>query len=137
MNDANDIEVDDVDVGDASSEFLCEQLLKAATILAEQSRELDKQFKALLKKIQDRPGSVLSPKAATARWLQSIGLPHEIVEYNEFIGAFFELYEKEGRLDLATRTLELKPTEAKLLDLPADQPVSVFQFLGALPKLFH
>jgi hypothetical protein len=64
-------------------------------------------------------------------------MPHGIIEYDEFIGVFFELYEREGRLDLATRTLELKPTEAKLLDLPADQPISVFQFLGALPKLFH
>lgn len=121
-----------------SSEELCEELFTTMVTLAMQSRAVDKQFKTIIKRMQDKPlGSILSPKAATGRWLQSIGLPHDILSYDEFLVAFFALYEKEGRLDLATRTLELKPTEAKLLELPADEPVSVFQFLGALPKMFH
>jgi hypothetical protein len=121
-----------------SSEELCEELFKTMVSLATHSRAVDKQFKEILKKIQEKQmSSTLSPKAATSRWLQSIDIPHDILSYDEFLTAFFGLYEKEGRLDLATRTLELKPTEAKLLELPADQPVSVFQFLGALPKLFN
>lgn len=121
-----------------SSEELCEELFATMVTLATQSRAVDKQFKTILKSIQDKPlGSILSPKAATGRWLQSIGLPDDMLSYDEFIVAFFALYEKEGRLDLATRTLELKPTEAKLLELPSDEPVSVFKFLGALPKMFN
>jgi hypothetical protein len=121
-----------------TSEELCEELFTTMVSLATHSRAVDKQFKEILKKIQERQmSSTLSPKAATSRWLQSIDIPHDILSYDEFLTAFFGLYEKEGRLDLATRTLELKPTEAKLLELPADQPVSVFKFLGALPKLFN
>lgn len=121
-----------------SSEELCEELFTTMVTLATHSRAVDKQFKDILKKIQEKQmSSTLSPKAATSRWLQSIDIPHDILSYDEFLAAFFGLYEKEGRLDFATRTLELKPTEAKLLELPADQPVSVFQFLGALPKLFN
>lgn len=121
-----------------SSEEICEELFATMVTLATQSRAVDKQFKDILKNIQERPlGSILSPKAATARWLQSIGIPHDMISYEEFLAAFFALYEKEGRLDFATRTLELKPVEAKLLDLPADQPIHVLQFLGALPRIFN
>ena len=121
-----------------TSEELCEELFTTMVGLATHSRAVDKQFKDILKKIQERQmSSTLSPKAATSRWLQSIDIPHDMISYDEFLTAFFALYEKEGRLDLATRTLELKPTEAKLLDLPADQPVSIFQFLGALPRMFN
>jgi len=121
-----------------SSEEICEELFATMVTLATQSRTVDKQFKDILKNIQERPlGSILSPKAATARWLQSIGIPHDMISYEEFLAAFFALYEKEGRLDFATRTLELKPVEAKLLELPADQPINVLQFLGALPKMFN
>lgn len=121
-----------------SSEEICEELFATMVTLATQSRAVDKQFKDILKNIQERPlGSILSPKAATARWLQSIGIPHDMISYDEFLAAFFTLYEKEGRLDFATRTLELKPVEAKLLDLPADQPIHVLQFLGALPRIFN
>ena len=121
-----------------SSEEICEELFVTMVTLATQSRAVDKQFKDILKNIQERPlGSILSPKAATARWLQSIGLPHDMLSYDEVLTAFFTLYEKEGRLDFATRTLELKPVEAKLLDLPADQPIHVLQFLGALPRIFN
>jgi len=121
-----------------SSEELCEELFTTMVSLATQSRAVDKQFKTILKNIQERPiGSILSPKAATSRWLQSVGIPHDMISYEEFLAAFFTLYEKEGRLDFATRTLELKPVEAKLLDLPADQPIHVLQFLGALPRIFN
>ena len=121
-----------------SSEELCEELFTTMVTLATQSRAVDKQFKDILKNIQERPlGSILSPKAATSRWFQSVGIPHDMLSYDEFLTAFFTLYEKEGRLDFATRTLELKPTEAKLLELPADQPIPVLQFLGALPKIFN
>jgi hypothetical protein len=121
-----------------SSEEICEELFATMVTLATQSRAVDKQFKDILKNIQERPlGSILSPKAATARWLQSVGIPHDMISYEEFLAAFFTLYEKEGRLDFATRTLELKPVEAKLLDLPADQPIHVLQFLGALPRIFN
>lgn len=121
-----------------SSEELCEELFTTMVTLATQSRSVDKQFKDILKNIQDKPlGSILSPKAATSRWLQSVGIPHDMISYEEFLAAFFALYEKEGRLDFATRTLELKPVEAKLLDLPADQPIHVLQFLGALPRIFN
>jgi len=121
-----------------SSEELCEELFTTMVSLATQSRAVDKQFKTILKNIQERPiGSILSPKAATSRWLQSVGIPHDMISYEEFLAAFFTLYEKEGRLDFATRTLELKPVEAKLLELPADQPIHVLQFLGALPKIFN
>ena len=120
------------------SEDICEELFATMVSLATQSRIIDKQFKTILKKLEDRPlSSILSPKAATSRWLQSIGLPHDMLSYDEFLAAFFVHYEKEGRLDLATRTLELKPTEAKLLDLPANQPIPVLQFLGALPRIFN
>jgi len=60
-----------------------------------------------------------------------------MISYDDFLTSFFSMYEKEGRLDFATRTIELRPTEAKLLELPADQPISVFQFLGALPRIFN
>lgn len=120
------------------SEDICEELFATMVSLATQSRIIDKQFKTILKKLEDRPlSSMLSPKAATSRWLESIGLPHDMLSYDEFLAAFFTLYEKEGRLDLATRTLELKLTEAKLLDLPANQPIPVLQFLGALPRIFN
>jgi hypothetical protein len=121
-----------------SSEELCEELFTTMVTLATQSRSVDKQFKTILKNIQERPlGSILSPKAATCKWLQSVGIPHDMISYEEFLAAFFTLYEKEGRLDFATRTLELKPVEAKLLELPADQPIHVLQFLGALPRIFN
>jgi len=124
--------------GGRSSEELCEELFTTMVTLATQSRSVDKQFKTILKNIQERPlGSILSPKAATCKWLQSVGIPHDMISYEEFLAAFFTLYEKEGRLDFATRTLELKPVEAKLLELPADQPIHVLQFLGALPKIFN
>jgi hypothetical protein len=127
---------DEVDA-DVDAEVVASELFRSMVTLATQSRQLDKQFKGLLTKIQEKPlGSVLSPKAATCKWLQSIGLPHDMISYDDFLTAFFDSYEAEGRLDLATRTLELRPAEAKLLELPANTPVSVFQFLGALPRLF-
>jgi hypothetical protein len=122
----------------ASSEDMCADLFTTMVSLAVQSRDVDKQFKTIIKKMEEKSiGSSLSPKAATTRWLRTVGLPHETLSYEEFATAFFTLYEKEGRLDFATRTVELRPTEAKLLELPADQPVSVFQFLGSIPKMFH
>jgi hypothetical protein len=92
-----------------SSEEICEELFATMIMLSTQSRAVDKQFKQILKKVQEKQmGSTLSPKAATARWLQSIGIPHDMISYEDFLSAFFALYEKEGRLDLATRTLGLK-----------------------------
>ena len=130
--------IEDISVDDSDIEDICKELFTTTVELAMQSRIIDKQFTTLLKRVQEKPlGSILSPKAATTRWLQSIGLPHDMISYDDFITAFFILYESEGRLDFATRTLELRPTEAKLLELPSDQPVSVFQFLGALPRIFN
>jgi hypothetical protein len=112
-------------------------LFSTMTALATVSRKVDKQFKQILKKLDDRPlGSILSPKPATGKWLQSIGLPHDMISYDHFLKSFFDIYEKEGRLDLATRTLQLRAPEAKLLGLPADVPVTIFRFLGALPHMF-
>jgi len=123
---------------DSALEDICKELFTTTVQLAMQSRSLDKQFTTLLKRVQEKPlGSILSPKAATGRWLQSIGIPHDMISYDDFLTSFFSMYEKEGRLDFATRTIELRPTEAKLLELPADQPISVFQFLGALPRIFN
>lgn len=123
---------------DSALEDICKELFNTTVQLAMQSRSLDKQFTTLLKRVQEKPlGSILSPKAATGRWLQSIGIPHDMISYDDFLTSFFSMYEKEGRLDFATRTIELRPTEAKLLELPADQPISVFQFLGALPRIFN
>lgn len=130
--------IEDISVDDSDIEDICKELFTTTVELAMQSRIMDKQFTTLLKRVEEKPlGSILSPKAATTRWLQSIGLPHDMISYDDFITAFFILYESEGRLDFATRTLELRPTEAKLLELPSDQPVSVFQFLGALPRIFN
>ena len=123
---------------DSALEDICKELFNTTVQFAMQSRSLDKQFTTLLKRVQEKPlGSILSPKAATSRWLQSIGIPHDMISYDDFLTSFFSMYEKEGRLDFATRTIELRPTEAKLLELPADQPISVFQFLGALPRIFN
>ena len=123
---------------DSALEDICKELFTTTVQLAMQSRSLDKQFTTLLKRVQEKPlGSILSPKAATGRWLQSIGIPHDMISYDDFLTSFFSMYEKEGRLDFATRTIELRPTEAKLLELPADQPISVFQFLGSLPRIFN
>jgi len=123
---------------DSALEDICKELFSTTVQLAMQSRSLDKQFTTLLKRVQEKPlGSILSPKAATGRWLQSIGIPHDMISYDDFLTSFFSMYEKEGRLDFATRTIELRPTEAKLLELPSDQPISVFQFLGALPRIFN
>lgn len=123
---------------DSALQDICKELFNTTVQLAMQSRSLDKQFTTLLKRVQEKPlGSILSPKAATGRWLQSIGIPHDMISYDDFLTSFFSMYEKEGRLDFATRTIELRPTEAKLLELPADQPISVFQFLGALPRIFN
>jgi len=123
---------------DSALEDICKELFNTTVQLAMQSRSLDKQFTTLLKRVQEKPlGSILSPKAATGRWLQSIGIPHDMISYDDFLTSFFSMYEKEGRLDFATRTIELRPTEAKLLELPSDQPISVFQFLGALPRIFN
>jgi len=123
---------------DSPLEDICKELFTTTVQLAVQSRSLDKQFTTLLKRVQEKPlGSILSPKAATGRWLQSIGLSNDMISYDDFITFFFIMYEREGRLDFATRTLELRATEAKLLELPSDQPISVFQFLGALPRIFN
>lgn len=130
--------IEDISADDSDIEDICKELFTTTVELAMQSRIIDKQFTTLLKRVQEKPlGSILSPKAATIRWLQSIGLPHDMISYDDFITAFFILYESEGRLDFATRTLELRPTEAKLLELPSDCPISVFQFLGALPRIFN
>lgn len=130
--------IEDISAEDSDIEDICKELFTTTVELAVQSRIMDKQFTTLLKRVQEKPlGSILSPKAATIRWLQSIGLPHDMISYDEFVTSFFILYESEGRLDFATRTLELRPTEAKLLELPSDCPISVFQFLGALPKIFN
>jgi 3-oxoacyl-[acyl-carrier-protein] synthase-3 len=112
-----------------------EELLKYGIALASST------WKELCEKIADKSSvtssRILFPKtAAVSRWLKTLSLPQEIVTYDEFQNTFLDLYEKDGRLDFATRSLQLRPKDAKLFGLSADTPVTIFALLGALPRIF-
>ena len=120
---------------------ICKELQLTAEALYEQTKVCDARYKELCEKIADKSSvtssRILFPKtAAVSRWLKTLSLPQEIVTYDEFLNTFLDLYEKDGRLDFATRSLQLRPKDAKLFGLSADTPVTIFALLGALPCVF-
>lgn len=123
-----------------SSAELCKELCVVANVLYDESKQCETVYKDILQKIRDKAKSstshILVPKTvATTKWLKSLNAPSEIVTYDEFLDIFFDLYETEGRMDFNSRTLTLRPTDAKILGLHADT-LSIYTFLGALPRVF-
>jgi hypothetical protein len=125
---------------DTSSDVICKELCVVAKVLYNESKECESRYKDILQKIKDKSKSpishILIPKTvAVTKWLKSLNAPSEVITYDEFLDVFFELYEREGRLDFDSRTLSLRPNDAKILGLHADT-ISIYTFLGNLPQVF-
>ena len=130
-----------MDTSDDDEDTICKELLTTAEALYNQIIECTTLFKTILEKISDKSSitatRILSPKTSAAKkWLRLLGGTEEFITYDEFLDLFFDLYEREGRLDFATRTLTLRPVDATLFQLEADVPVSIYSFLGQLPRVF-
>jgi hypothetical protein len=126
---------------DTSSDIICKELCVVAKVLYNESKECESRYKDILQKIKDKSKSttshILLPKTVTAtKWLKSLNAPSEVITYDEFLDVFFDLYEREGRLDFDSRTLMLRPKDAKILGLHPDTPTSIYVFLGNLPQVF-
>lgn len=129
------VELDDDDI---PSEDICKELWITAKVLYNQTKECDAAYSVLRQKIIDKSLiHTFTPKTAAVRkWLKSLSLSEDVILYDEFLDAFFDLYEKEGRLDFASRTLSLRAKDAKVFGLVADTPITIYSFLGALPSAF-
>ena len=128
-------------VDDTSVEEICKELQLTAKALYDQTKSCDATYKIILEKLADKSllssSHALFPKtAAVSKWLKTLNAPQELITYDEFLEIFFSLYETERRLDFATRTLHLRPKDAKLFGLAEDTPISIYAFLGALPRVF-
>ena len=126
---------------DVSSKEICKELWITAKVLYNQTKECDTAYGALRQKIIDKSlTQALIPKTSAVRkWLKTLcgGIQlYEVISYDEFLDAFFTLYEKEGRLDFASRTLSLRAKDAKVFGLIADTPITIYSFLAALPSVF-
>lgn len=130
-----------MDTSDDDEDTICKELWTTAEVLYNQITECSTLFKSIIDKISDKScisdTRILSPKTAKAKkWLKSIGGPEDFITYDEFLDLFFDLYEREGRLDFATRTLTMRPADAAIFQLEADTPVSIYSFLGQMPHVF-
>lgn len=125
---------------DTSSDVICKELCVVAKVLYDESKQCETLYKEVLQKIKDKAKSstshILVPKTvATTKWLKSLNAPSELITYDEFLDIFFDLYEIEGRLDFDSRTLTLRPADAKILGVH-ESIISIYSFLGALPHIF-
>lgn len=126
---------------DTSSDVICKELCVVANVLYDESKQCENRYKEILQKIKDKAKSAIShilvPKTVAAtKWLKSLNAPSEVITYDEFLEIFFHIYETEGRLDFDSRTLMLRPKDAKILGLHPDTPLSIYVFLGNLPQVF-
>ena len=129
------------DTSDISSEDICKELRLTAETLYKQTNECNTLYKEICEKIAAKSSLsssyILLPKTThVKKWLRTLDAPQEFITYNEFLELFFDLYEREGRLDFATRSLVLRSAEAKIFELEAETPVSIYRFLGKLPSVF-
>lgn len=125
---------------DTSSDVICKELCVVTKVLYDESKQCETLYKEVLQKIKDKAKSstshILVPKTvATTKWLKSLNAPSELITYDEFLDVFFDLYETEGRLDFDSRTLTLRPADAKILGVH-ESTISIYSFLGALPHIF-
>ena len=125
------------DEDDTLAEDICKELCSTAKELSEMVTSTSVLYEAICEKIAEKNTNahIMRPKPATKKWLKGLGAPTSVITYDEFLDIFLTLYEKEGRMDFATRTLVLRPEDAKLFDLP--ETSSIYALLGALPSVFN
>jgi F0F1-type ATP synthase delta subunit len=128
------------DDDDTLAEDICKELSQTAKELSEQVETTTRLYESVCMKIAEKEAMlanyILTPKdKAAKKWLKTLSLNSSVLTYDEFLDAFLTLYEKEGRMDFATRTLVLRPEDAKLFDLP--ETSSIYALLGALPTVFN
>lgn len=123
------METDEDDIG---VEEICEELIQTATQLKAQIDSCTDVYNQLCCKIS---GNILKPKTASVKkWLKALGLPDNGLTYDDFLDTFLGLYEEECRMDFATRSLVLRPQDAKIFKL--DGTVTIYALLGAFPNVF-
>lgn len=127
------------DDDDTLAEDICKELRQTVKELSEQVDKTALIYESVCMKIAEKEAvlnnHILTPKdKAAKKWLKTLSLNSSILTYDEFLDAFLTLYEKEGRMDFATRTLVLRPEDAKILGL--SEMVSIYALLGALPSVF-
>ena len=107
-----------------------------------QAFEIDKDFQSVFEKIKDYRDSIddettLIAKPRLKQWLVQRGMS-PILSFHEFFEVFLEEHKTEGRLDLATRTIDLRE-DARSLFRPKfkKQPVYFLDFLHSIDQLFE
>lgn len=124
------------DLDTTSVESLCETLRTQIQALAATSKEVDTQFRTVLRKVKHADLWTaetldLTPKAKTKAWLAEHGWTETTIQLGQFLTLFFEA---ANYLDLETQTLSLRPREAQLFQV--GQIVSIYTLLRNLPLVF-
>jgi len=120
------------DEDDTSVDVIFQELMQSVGELKGQVEDCTAVFRQFCRKLA---GHRLRPRTATVKkWLTTLGLPASGLTYDDFLDAFLGLYEEEGRLDFATRTLVLRPQDARIFKL--QETVTIYAFLGAFPNVF-
>jgi hypothetical protein len=112
------------------------------TRIHEQVRTIEKSFEDTFERIKAYRDSLdedtnLIAKPRMKQWLEKRQLP-PIVSFSEFFEVFLEEHRLEGRLDMDTRTIDLRE-DAKNLFRPKlkQSKVHILDFLGELNQLFE
>lgn len=131
-SDTEDLE----DLDTTSVESLCETLRTQIQALAKTSKEVDAQFRTVLRKVKHADLWAaetldLTPKAKTKAWLAEHGWTETTIQLGQFLTLFFQA---ANYLDLETQTLSLGPREAQLFQV--GQIVSIYGLLRNLPLVF-
>lgn len=99
-------------------------------------------FQDIFEKVKDYRDSIddettLIAKPRVKKWLEQRGMS-PIVSFHEFFEVFLEEHRNEGRLDLATRTIQLRE-DARELFRPKlkKEPIYFLDFLQSIDQLFE
>ena len=134
------MELDFDQLENCSSEDICMEIRETARGIEEAAKEADTGFRRIFKKLRTQTPSIeefiLKPKAATKKWLLTLGHKEDTILYGDFMKLFLDLCAQEKRLDMETRTLTLSKTEAAIFQLKTDAPMSIFAFMASLPSAF-
>jgi hypothetical protein len=113
------------------------------TRIREQARTIEKSFEDTFERIKayreslENEDANLIAKPRMKIWLEKRQMP-PIVSFSEFFEVFLEEHKEEGRLDIGTRTIDLRE-DARDLFRPKlkTTKIHILDFLGHLDQLFE
>lgn len=110
--------------------------------IRDQAKSIEKGFEETFEKVKAYRDSVEDDTSLIAKprmkiWLEKRGMP-PIVSFSEFFELFLEEHREEGRLDIDTRTIDLRE-DARELFRPKlkTTKIHILDFLGHLDQLFE